>query len=224
MLYRLEQCVWALAALVILGSASYGFASGARQEARLAAFDVALAGDLAAGTSDGEAGGRLDVAPPDRSDWSATRVRRFLALRTAHVDPPQAVLRIPELDIEAEIFGDTGERALDLGVGHIAGTARPGEAGNIGLAGHRDGYFRRLKDVRPGHRIQVVTRNGRWDYEVERTRIVAPSAVDVLAQKGQPALTLVTCYPFYFLGSAPDRFIVHARMVSSPTSPPTKRT
>jgi LPXTG-site transpeptidase (sortase) family protein len=209
MLYRVEQCVWTLAGLLILGSASYGLMSCTGQEARLAAFDAAIAADLAASGPDagtgGEAGrGRLGVAPPDRSDWSATRVRRFLALSAAHAAPPEAVLRIPALDIEAEIFGDTGERAHNHGVSHK--------------------YFRRLKDVQPGHRIHIVTRAGSWEYEVERTRIVAPSAVEVLAQKGQPALTLVTCYPFYFLGNAPERFIVHARMVSSATSPPTKRT
>lgn len=207
MLCRAEQLAWTMAIVLVLLGALSGVASCATQAARTAEFQAA-----------GPASADLVVAPPDYRDWSKGRVKAFLALAGARQEPPQAVLRIPALDVEAEILGDTTTRSLDLGVGHIAGTARPGEAGNVGLAGHRDGYFRRLKDVRPGQRIHLVTREGRWDYEVERVRIVEPSQVEVLAPTGHPALTLVTCYPFYFLGNAPQRFIVSARLVSPTTT------
>lgn len=218
MLNRVEKLLWVIGASVLLTSGVYGIDGFLSQRARLAVFNTAIAAER-----NGDAD--LQVAPPNRADWSAARVRKFLALQPGRTDEAQAVLRIPELDIEAEIFGDTGDRSLDLGVGHIEGTAEPGQNGNVGIAGHRDGYFRRLKDVRPGQRVQIVTRSGRWEYVVDRTRIVDPGAVEVLAQRAEPTLTLVTCYPFYFLGSAPKRFIVHARRVSASTAtPPEKRT
>jgi sortase A len=210
MLYRVEKLLWAAASALILVSVFYGLANYASQQARLAAFESATAADLG-----GAAGGAPHLAPTDRSDWSPVRIRKFRALHGENRWRPQAVLRIPAVGVEAEIFGDTGVRSLDLGVGHIEGTAAPGAAGNVGIAGHRDGYFRRLKDVRPGQRIEIETRRGRWEYEIERTRIVDPTAVEVLARTGVPRLTLVTCYPFYFLGNAPQRFIVHARMVTA---------
>jgi len=199
MLDHAEKMLWALGAAVVIASGVYALDGFLSQRARVALFDAANAAERS------EA--QLQIAPPNRADWSAARVRKFLALQSSHTDPPQAVLRIPALDIEAEIFGDTDDRSLDLGVGHIEGTAEPGDGGNVGIAGHRDGYFRRLKNVRPGQRVQIVTRTGRWDYVVDRTRIVDPGAVEVLARQDEPTLTLVTCYPFYFLGSAPKRFI-----------------
>jgi sortase A len=93
------------------------------------------------------------------------------------------------------------------------GTARLGEAGNVGIAGHRDGFFRGLKDVSTGDVIEVETLGGIETYEVTQITIVDPSAIDVLDPTPQPAITLVTCYPFYFVGSAPERYIVRATRV-----------
>jgi sortase A len=101
-------------------------------------------------------------------------------------------------------------RTLQLAVGHIPGTARPGEDGNVGLAGHRDTFFRRLRDIEPDDRIRIVTPSGTYDYRVQRTDVVEPSDVGVLERTTEPSLTLVTCYPFTYVGSAPERFIVRA--------------
>ena len=102
------------------------------------------------------------------------------------------------------------DRLLDVGVGLVPETARPGESGNIGIAGHRDGFFRILKDVRAGDRIQLSTRGAETTYVVEDIWIVQPEDVSVLEPTTAPSITLVTCYPFYFVGSAPQRFIVRA--------------
>jgi LPXTG-site transpeptidase (sortase) family protein len=106
-------------------------------------------------------------------------------------------------------------RALDRGLGHIRHPALPGADGNSGIAGHRDGFFRGLKDIQPGDTIEVDTLDRKDIYRVERTWIVDPSDVSVLDPTAAPSLTLVTCYPFYFVGSAPQRFIVRAVRVGS---------
>ena len=104
----------------------------------------------------------------------------------------------------------TDDRTLDRGVGHIEGTALPGTDGNLAIAGHRDGFFRGLKDIATGDLIEIVTVRETSTYRVERTWVVDPTDVSVLEPTPGPALTLVTCYPFYFIGSAPRRFIVRA--------------
>lgn len=101
-------------------------------------------------------------------------------------------------------------RTLRLAVGHIPGTSLPGDGGNIGLAGHRDTFFRKLRDIEPDDEIRLVTPDGTFSYRVQRTDIVWPKDTWVLDDTGRPALTLVTCYPFTYIGSAPQRFIVRA--------------
>jgi sortase A len=95
-------------------------------------------------------------------------------------------------------------------VGHIPGTALPGDEGNIGLAGHRDTFFRKLRDIQPDDEIRVVTPDGTYLYRVQGTNVVWPRDTWVLDDEGEPLLTLVTCYPFTYIGSAPQRFIVRA--------------
>ena len=112
------------------------------------------------------------------------------------------------------VAGGTDKRTLRRAAGHIPGTAMPGEAGNVGLAGHRDRYFRPLKDVRrDGTRSPLATPEGALRYRVEWTEVVERTAVHVLDDTAAPALTLVTCYPFYYVGPAPRRFIVRARQI-----------
>ena len=107
------------------------------------------------------------------------------------------------------------ERTLDLAVGHIPSTALPGQQGNVGLAAHRDTLFRNLKNVRRDDEIALTTLNNRYVYRVVSVRVVNPGEVSVLeASADEKILTLVTCYPFYFVGHAPRRFIVRARQVS----------
>jgi sortase A len=102
---------------------------------------------------------------------------------------------------------------LRVAAGHVDGTALPGIAGNVGIAAHRDTFFRPLRDVRPQDGIVVTTSYGTFRYVVERVEIVDPGDVKVLHGTADPQLTLVTCYPFTYIGSAPKRFIVHARQL-----------
>jgi sortase A len=103
---------------------------------------------------------------------------------------------------------------LRLAVGHIPTTALPGQVGNVGVAGHRDTFFRGLKDLKAKDVIQFSTPNGRFNYEVESLTIVEVDNVGVLAPSGENSLTMVTCYPFSYVGPAPRRFVVTARQVS----------
>lgn len=124
-------------------------------------------------------------------------------------------LEIPDVHLMAIVREGDGAPTLQRAVGRIAGTARPGGTGNVGLAGHRDTLFRELEDVRPGHVVRLVTVHGTFSYHVEWTRVVDPGDVWVLNETDAPVLTLVTCYPFTYLGRAPRRFIVRARLVDA---------
>lgn len=119
-------------------------------------------------------------------------------------------IEIPRLGVSAVIRAGSDARTLRRAVGHIPGTALPGERGNIGLAGHRDTFFRQLRDIRPDDEIRVVTPMGTFAYRVAHTEVVQPRDTWVLHPTPEPALTLVTCYPFSYVGSAPKRFIVRA--------------
>jgi sortase A len=123
-------------------------------------------------------------------------------------------IEIPRLLLSAVVIEGVDRTALRRAVGHIPGTALPGQAGNVVVAGHRDTFFRGLKDLRTKDEIQFSTVKGNFKYEVESLKVVEPNNVGVLARSGQNVLTMVTCYPFYYLGSAPKRFIVRARQVS----------
>ncbi len=105
--------------------------------------------------------------------------------------------------------GDNG-RTLRRAVGHIPGTALPGQQGNIVLAGHRDTFFRPLRNIHKGDEITLTTLNGSYHYRVDFVEVVGPQDTDVLDNSNEAILTLVTCYPFYFVGPAPKRFIVRA--------------
>ena len=122
-------------------------------------------------------------------------------------------MEISRLGMSIVILEGTSSRTLRLGVGHIAGTAFPGEPGNIGIAGHRDSYFRALKDIRSGDEISIQTATGLSRYQGDRVQMLEPSDIAVLAPTAVPGITLVTCYPFYFVGPAPQRFVVHAHHV-----------
>ena len=124
-----------------------------------------------------------------------------------------AWLEIPRLRISTAVLEGDDDFALRLGAGHIPGTPIPGATGNVGIAAHRDSFFRPLAGIEPRDRIRLRTPDGDWEYTVESTRIVRPSNVSVLANTGESELTLVTCYPFRYVGPAPLRFIVHARRI-----------
>jgi sortase A len=136
--------------------------------------------------------------------------------RTPEVFPDGLIGRveIPRLELTAMVMEGTAHTTLRRAVGHIAGTALPGQTGNVGISGHRDTFFRPLRKIRLGDTIALSTRNGAFHYRVVSTKIVRPSDVSVLAPGEGEAVTLVTCYPFYFVGSAPFRFIVRAERVN----------
>ena len=152
----------------------------------------------------------LHPAPnTEYSPWSIQRTKWY----QANVGKPVeslAVLRIPALDLEVPVLEGTDEVTLNRGVGRIAGTSLPGHDGNIGIAGHRDGFFRRLKDIRTGDAIELATISGTDVFVVDQIRITSPADVSVLRPRTKHSLTLVTCYPFYFVGPAPSRYIVEA--------------
>jgi len=121
---------------------------------------------------------------------------------------------IPRLGLSAIVIEGTSGRTLRRAVGHISGTAYPGQPGNVGISGHRDTFFRPLRNIQRNDIITFTTVFGEYRYRVVSTRVVTPSNVKVLDAGGNEMLTLVTCYPFYFVGSAPNRFIVRAERVA----------
>ncbi|HET9328757.1 MAG TPA: class D sortase [Candidatus Eisenbacteria bacterium] len=122
-------------------------------------------------------------------------------------------IEIERLGVSVLVVEGTSSKALRRGVGHVEGTAYPGERGNVGLAGHRDSYFRPLRKIVAGDRIGLRTPDGHFVYEVDTTLIVSPKRGDLLRTGDDSRLTLVTCYPFYYIGPAPRRFVVVAREV-----------
>lgn len=122
-------------------------------------------------------------------------------------------ISIPRVGVSSIILEGSDAHTLSLSVGHIPGTAIPGRTGNVALAAHRDRFFRGLQNIRKNDEILLTTLSGTRLYEVESLRIVKPEDVYVLNDVGRPVLTLVTCYPFSYLGAAPERFIVRAHLV-----------
>ncbi len=123
-------------------------------------------------------------------------------------------LRMSSLGLRVPVLGDDSSGSLLRGLGHIPGTAVPGGLGTVALAGHRDTFLRPLARVAPGMRMDVAYRASLYHYVVDRTEIVQPENVGVIATADTPELVLVTCYPFHYVGAAPLRFIVHAHLLS----------
>lgn len=145
------------------------------------------------------------------SEWSPARIARFNEIsKMKFDDAPIATLRIPRLGYEAVIYRGSDELTLDRGLGWIPYTAQPGSDGNTGIAGHRDSFFRRLKDLELDDRIELTTGDTSQTFIVRSLTVVTPKQVEVLAPTDDPVLTLVTCYPFYTPGEAPNRLIVKA--------------
>lgn len=127
-------------------------------------------------------------------------------------------LEIPRLGLAAIVVEGDSASLLRRAVGHLPETALPGESGNVALAGHRDTFFRPLRRIQLGDAITLRTQDGEFHYRVESTRVVAPDATDVLQSSDIHELTLITCFPFNYIGSAPDRFIVRAREIEQPAN------
>jgi len=199
---RHEMLRWTQAALLILGCLGLGFyAFGYFQAALFQRYEQwRLEKTLATGTQ------RMDHLHETHQP-ARTAVVAGAALGR---------IEIPRLGLSVVLVEGVRRRDLRVAVGHIPGTALPNEVGNVGIAGHRDTYFRELRRIRPGDLVIVSTSAGSTAYSVESTRVVKPSNIGVLAASTQPVLTLVTCYPFNYIGSAPERFIVRARVRRSP--------
>jgi sortase A len=163
-----------------------------------------------------------ELKEPDTLDFGAWSKQRVTAYREAlgvpH-GPPLGALRLPKIGLEVPVFDGIDELTLNRGVGLIPGTARPGDDGNVALAGHRDGFFRGLKDVAEGDLLELRTRQETRTYVVDRIVIVDPDDVSVLDDLGAPTLTLVTCYPFYYVGHAPRRWVVQGSLKAAEGRP-----
>jgi len=151
--------------------------------------------------------------------WDSARVRAYQSALHLDLPAPEAVLRIPRLGLEAPVLEGVSSLTLNRGVGHIPGTARPGQPGNVAITGHRDGFFRPLQDARVGDILELEHPRGEVQqtdrYIVREIKIVQPAETWVLKPTGEDSLTLVTCYPFYVIGSAPRRYIVRAARLST---------
>src|SRR5580658_1331910 len=152
--------------------------------------------------------------PPPRSSTSPKRAP------AAAADGLIGRIEIPRLLLSVVVVEGVDRATLRRAVGHIPGTALPGETGNVGVAGHRDTFFRPLKDLRIKDEIRFSTLEGDFKYEVESLSVVKPDNVGVLAPSRENVLTMVTCYPFYFVGPAPKRWIVRARQVPAQAALP----
>lgn len=158
----------------------------------------------------------------DARTYQAVEKSKFESIGRSQVPPVVTVggvigeLEIPSLGLDAVFVQGDSPRILRRAVGHVSETALPGEEGNVVLTAHRDSFFRPLRKIRPGDAIMLKTGNGDFQYQVESTAVVPASDVQILQESGGHTLTLITCFPFYYVGSAPDRFIVRAREVESP--------
>lgn len=159
---------------------------------------------------------------PDMQLWSDRARGRYLEAIAAQSAPVVGALSIPRLSLDVPVYASASELNLDRGAGIIDGMAYPHELGHIGIAGHRDGYFRALKDLKIGDEIRVETLDGTKEFEVRDLRVIEASELSYLAETDEQRLTILTCYPFYFLGSAPQRFLVRAvpRVRDNPQSKP----
>ena len=210
---RAEQILLAigLTLLAIWGSARFHRTVASR--AAIARFEAENATSVAPNIS-----AMLDPTISSKVDfrlWSIQRIEAFEDSLTKKTDAPLAILRIPKIDLEVPVFNDTDDLTLNRGVGRILGTAQIGRPGNLGIAGHRDGFFRGLKDIGLGDTIEILRPGGTDRYAVSQVQIVTPADTYVLNPVPKPTLTLVTCFPFYYVGSAPKRYVVTAAIENS---------
>jgi sortase A len=131
-------------------------------------------------------------------------------------------IAIPRFRVHSIVAEGTDARTLNRAVGHVPRTAFPGEPGNVVIAGHRDAFFSYLKGVRLGDRVRMTTPDGVFDYRIDSRTVVQPEQTEVLSATNVPTLTLITCYPFHYLGPAPERYVVRARQVATSAEPPSR--
>ena len=179
------------------------------------AFETAVASGSSSSVSSANNGETRYFPEPDYSSWSSKRIGDYHEGNEQRDDPPLAVMSISRLDLKVPVYNGTDEINLNRGAGRIKGTAWIDSPGNLGIAGHRDGFFRVLKDIELGDSIDMLTFQGKTEFVVSSITIVDPTDVSVLAPTDDATITLVTCYPFYFVGHAPKRYIVKGELVSN---------
>jgi sortase A len=154
------------------------------------------------------------VSSPPSAQAEAGRARAESLGIDGLAGSPLGRIEINSIGVVAMIMEGVDGKTLRHAVGHIPGTPLPGQQGNVGLAGHRDTFFRGLRNIHKGDEITLTTLHGSYRYRVDSTQVVEPKDIKVLAATADDFLTLVTCYPFYFVGPAPKRFIVRAQRIS----------
>lgn len=154
------------------------------------------------------------VGEHDMSLWNAKRITDYEESLKVKATPPLGIFTIEKLNLRVPIYNGTGEYYLNRGLGRIKGMAKMDEVGNLGISGHRDGFFRVLKDIEVGDDIEIQTTRGVESYAVTSITIIPKSDISILAPTTDKTLTIVTCYPFYFVGHAPKRYIVKATVKS----------
>ena len=146
----------------------------------------------------------------DTSLWNENRITEYHSSLEHDLGLPEAILEIPSIDLKVPVYTGIDDLTLNRAVGRVPGTAKIGVPGNLALSAHRDGFFRGLKDIKIGETVEVKTLKGSIKYKIVSTHITTPDDLSVLSDTGKDEVTLVTCYPFYYVGSAPKRFIVKA--------------
>ncbi|HXS93103.1 MAG TPA: class D sortase [Candidatus Limnocylindrales bacterium] len=197
-----------LSYLLIFGGAVLLFLGG-REVWDSHAGQVLAAREFARNTGD-SAGNAADGSASEASD--SLTVTSYSAPQPGEA---MAKLSIPRLDTQLYVVEGDGEKQLRRGPGHLSGSAMPGADGNCIIAGHRDTHFRILKDIRKGDDIVLETRAGEFLYRVTAMSVVSPKNTKPLQPSRDARLNLITCYPFYYVGSAPRRFVVQAELVGS---------
>lgn len=187
---------------------------GYESQLGIRAFEQAVASESTYASQSSTPGGVLE-SEPDYSLWSSKRIDDFHASNAQRNDPPLAILSIDKLALKVPVYNGTDEVNLNRGAGRIKGTARVDTPGNLGIAAHRDGFFRVLKDVEIGDSIELLTHQGEKEFLVSSITIVDPKDISVLAPTDETTITLVTCYPFYYVGHAPKRYIVKADLLTN---------
>jgi sortase A len=213
---RVERIVLAIGFTLLMVWAAARLHGTLASQAAMARFQAEKAGMLAetmSPSADPVLGSKVDFRL-----WATHRIAAYQASLAQKKDKPLAILRVPKISLEVPVFDDTDELTLNRGVGRIRGTNQIGQVGpvgNVGIAGHRDGFFRGLKDLAPGDTIELDLGGRTEQYVVKQIQIVQPEDTAVLSRTSTPTLTLVTCFPFYYVGSAPQRYIVKAVQDSS---------
>jgi sortase A len=152
---------------------------------------------------------------PANREWDSARIRAYQRSLNVVFPPAEAILSVPRVGLQVPVLEGVDDLTMNRGVGHVPGTALPGQPGNVAIAGHRDGFFRVLKDVVPGDTIDVQRTSATDHYIVRGISVVSPSDTSALRNTADNMLTLVTCYPFRYVGSAPQRYVVRAQLIAS---------